>query len=500
MKTPSTDLFRIIHSMTSAEKRYFKKDTKDSNTSDLFDIINDQEEYDEDLVKKKLKDESFAKNLKVHKNRLQQILLKNLRAYHEEKTAQSKIKVLIENGEILLKKQLYDLAYAQLDKALKLCENYEEYELMLLILGIQARMASYFKEMLPAEETPMVQMEKCAAIIQNYVQHALISKKILHFLNSETADISVPEIFKYIYNLLQEEVENKGRDPLSPIAERMYLHSVALMYNAQGDFEKAYEHTKEILKRFEENEYIVKEKNAQYFNCIVNHLTFCARSNRLKELEQWVNKAQQHAKKNDHLMPNMIYVYNCFIEALRWAQNYPKIKAFVETDLEDLIQEYDLGEQFITKATLALAFEAYMALGENDKAGNILLQLLEKKQQLPKDMLYTFYIMELIYHFSQGDYMLIENMVAAHQKRLRRNNENLPFFEAAISFFKKVSTTAVFDQKTHFQLHKTALPKYEEDGIYFTLNQYFRYPVWLEANERKLDFGRLLETKKSVRF
>lgn len=500
MKTPSTDLFRIIHAMTSAEKRYFKKDTKDSNTSDLFDIINDQDAYDEDLVKKKLKDESFAKNLKVHKNRLQQILLKNLRAYHEEKTAQSKIKVLIDNAEILLKKQLYDLAFPQLDKALKLCENYEEYELMLLVLGIQARMASYFKEMLPAEETPMVQMEKCAAIIQNYVQHALISKKILHFLNSETAEISVPEIFQYIHNLLEEEVEGKGREPLSPIAERMYLHSQALMYNAQGDFNRAYANTKEILRRFEENEYIIKEKNAQYFNCIVNHLNFCARNNRLKELESWVNKAQLHAKKHEHLIPNMIYVYSCFLEALRWVQQYSKIKAFFETDLEELIANYELKEEFITKATLVQAVEAYVALDEYDKVGDILLKLLDKKQKLPKDMLYSFYILELIYHFDQGDYMLIENMVAAHQKRIRRNNEHLPFFEAAIAFFKKISTTAIFEQKTYFQLHKTALPKYEEDGIFFTLSQFFRYDVWVEAHERKVKFARLLETKKNLKY
>ena len=63
-----------------------------------------------------------------------------------------------------------------------------------------------------------------------------------------------------------------------------------------------------------------------------------------------------------------------------------------------------------------------------------------------------------------------------------------------------IYTTAVFDQKTHFQLHKTALPKYEEDSIYFTLSQYFRYQVWVEAHERKVNFGRLLETKKMMKF
>ncbi len=499
MKTPSTDLFRLIHSMTSAEKRYFKKDTKDSNTSTLFDIINDQEEYDEEQVKKKLKDESFAKNLKVHKNRLQQILLKNLRAYHEEKTAASKIKVLIENGEILLQKQLYDLAYAQLEKALKLCENYEEYELMLLIWGIKSRMASHFKEMMPADASPMIEMEKCTAIIQNYVQHAILSKRILHFLHTSSAQHSISEIFQQIHQLLEEEIEQKGRAPISSIAERMYLHSEALMYNARGDYQKAYENTKAILERFEANKYIVKEKSAQYLNAIVNHLSFCARSKRFKELEQWVAKAQEHCEEHPHLQAKMIYVYNRFIEALHWAQQYAKIQALVETELVPLLTEYLAEAEYITKSTLGLSFEAYFALGKSEKVGQLLLQLLEHKQKLPSNLLYSFQILELVYHFDQGDYLLIENMVTAHQKRLQRHHQRQAFFEACISFFKKISTSGIFEQKRHFQLHKTALPKYGEDPIYFTLHQYFHYDLWVESHERKISFAELLKRKSSYR-
>ena len=499
MKTPSPDLFRLINAMSASEKRYFKKDTKDSSTSELFDLINDQSAYEEDEIKKKLSDKSFAKNLKVHKNRLQQILLKNLRSYYEEKSAQSKIKVLIENGEILIKKQLYDLAFNQFEKALNICKNYEEYELMLVVLGVQARMSSYFKDMLPADAMPMVEMEKCAAIIQNYVQHAIVNKKILHFLNMESVSMQVSEAFHYIQKLIKEEIIDKEREPLSPIAERMYLHSQALMYNANNDAERSYELTKKILEKFESNPHIVEEKNAQYFNCIVNHLSFTARLDKLQEVENWVNKVRKHAENHEQLLPNLVYIYQTFVEALRGRQQFTKIKAILEIDFRALVEKFNLEDEYVSKLTNAFGVEAYIALDEYDKAGDIIVRILNSNQDLPKDMLYAIYILELIYHFDQKNFMLIENMVAAHQKRIRRNNEQLPFFEAVISFFKNSSNGANFERKNYFGLHQTSLAKFENDPVFFFLNLLFDYPLWVTSHERKISYAAILKQKEALK-
>ena len=183
MKTPSLDLFNFIHAMSSAEKRYFKKDTRDSNTLDLFDIINEMEAYDEELVKNRLKDSSFAGNLKVHKNRLQQILLKNLRSFHEEKTAQSRIRVLIDNAEIFLKKKMFEQAVSQLDKAIQYCDLYEEPELKLQALSIKSRLSSNLTDFEHINHNVLTDMAFCARQIQNYIHLASINEKILLTIN-----------------------------------------------------------------------------------------------------------------------------------------------------------------------------------------------------------------------------------------------------------------------------------------------------------------------------
>jgi hypothetical protein len=183
-----------------------------------------------------LKDSSYAGNLKVHKNRLQQILLKNLRSFHEEKTAQSRIKVLIDNCEIFLKKKLYDQALSQLDKAIQYCESYEEFELKLQALGIKSRLSSYFTELDALEQTPILEMELCSRQIQNYVQHAIVNKQILHLLN--TNSLSKKELIDRVEAILNEN-KLKGQEPISSIAERMYLHSLALLSDIKGDLTAA---------------------------------------------------------------------------------------------------------------------------------------------------------------------------------------------------------------------------------------------------------------------
>jgi len=482
--------------MTSSEKRYFKKDAKDSNTLDLFDIINEQSHYNEEDVKNKLNDSSFASNLKVHKNRLQQILLKNLRSFYEEKTAQSKIKVLIENSEIFLKKQLYDIAYAQLDKAIQFCKNYEEYELMLVALGIKARMSTYFSELNSSEDSPIVEMGRCAHLIQNYIQHATINKKILRLVDESAGD-AISDLYTKIKDIIDKEVISKKEEPVSPIAERMYLYSQALMHNAKGDLQKACELTKQIVTHFEENAFIVEEKNAQYFNTIINYLTFCCRlDNAQKEVETYVNKALKHASVYEHLMPNMLYAYNAYIESLRQGGHFLKIKAILETDIKALIQKFELQKNFIAKRIMAISIESYLAYNEYDVAGTLLRDLLNTKQNLPKDMLHALYVLELVYHFDQGDFVFIENLVNAHQKRVRRNNEQLQFFDMLLSFFKKLGNTNLSEQKNIFQLHKSALPKFEDDVIYSQLNFFYNYECWVDMHIRRVPYRIIMEEKK----
>ena len=494
MKTPSLDLFNFIHSMSSAEKRYFKKDTRDSNTLDLFDIINEMEEYDEELVKSRLKDSSYAGNLKVHKNRLQQILLKNLRSFHEEKTAQSRIKVLIDNCEIFLKKKLYDQALSQLEKAIQYCESYEEFELKLQALGIKSRLSSYFTELDALEQTPILEMELCARQIQNYVHHAIVNKQILHLLN--TNSLSKKELIDRVEAILNEN-KLKGQEPISSIAERMYLHSLALLSDLKGDLTEACQLTQKIVDKFESNPFIVEEKNAQYLNCIIYYLDFCCRlPEARKEVEKYIEKAETHCSVYDHLQPNLLYVYFSYLECLRRERNFETITTLYELKIKTLISNFQLESTFLTAKSLLLIVEAYLANAQYELAGELIRKLLNIKQALPNDFMMAVHIIELLFHYNNFDFDFLEILIQSLQKKIRKLSIESRFLENLLNLFLKISKSNISEHKNLFQLYRTSLPTYSEDSYFKQLNNYIDFASWLDAQIRKQPYSLILKEKR----
>lgn len=494
MKTPSLDLFNFIHSMSSAEKRYFKKDTRDSNTLDLFDIINEMEEYDEEIVKNRLNDSSYAGNLKVHKNRLQQILLKNLRSYNEEKTAQSRIKVLIDNCEIFLKKKLYDQSLTQLDKAIQYCENYEEFELKLQALGIKSRLSSYFTELDALEQTPILEMELCARQIQNYIQHAIVNKQILHFLN--TNRLTKHQQIEKIESIINIEIIDKNQEPISSIAERMYLHSLALLSDVKGDLVSACSLTKRIVDKFEANPFIIEEKNTQYLNTIINYLDFCCRLPQArKEVEKYIEKAESHASLYEHLQPNLIYVYFSYLECLRRERNFETVSVLFELKIKPLISSFYLDNTFLAAKSYFLAVEANLAMRQYEIAGDLLRVLANAKQSLPTEFDIAVQLAELLYHFENSDFEFLENILQSVQKRIRKFAIDSRFLENLINLFRRISKSNISEHKNLFQLYRSAISSYEEDIYFKQLNNYIDLSAWFDAQIRKQTYIQVLNDR-----
>ena len=137
--TKKGNIFHLITSLSKSEKRYFKTSLSEKavnkNYVKLFNIIDKQTEYDENEIRKVFKDEKFVKQLHVTKIYLTELILKNLRSYHSDKSINSKLINILNDIEILFDKELYDLAYYRIKKAEKLALDYERLPYLLEILS-----------------------------------------------------------------------------------------------------------------------------------------------------------------------------------------------------------------------------------------------------------------------------------------------------------------------------------------------------------------------------
>ena len=85
-------LFQLIQSMSSSEKRYFKRNAliakdADANYLKLFDALNKMQEYDEAALKKK----PFVKHFASERKYLYEAILRSLRNYCKEESIRTQI-------------------------------------------------------------------------------------------------------------------------------------------------------------------------------------------------------------------------------------------------------------------------------------------------------------------------------------------------------------------------------------------------------------------------
>ena len=139
MTNRSNELFEIIKSLNPQEKTFFKGyflKTKDEHTPSfliLFDAINELANYDAQQLKQLLAKKGFRSNYFKAQTYLTEAILTALTQYHSETENSIKIGHLIQQVNILIKKNLFRTAQKYFDRAQKMLDTHTMYEYQSLL-------------------------------------------------------------------------------------------------------------------------------------------------------------------------------------------------------------------------------------------------------------------------------------------------------------------------------------------------------------------------------
>jgi len=129
-------LFELIRSLSKSEKRYFKLLSSrhtigdENNYVRLFDYIEKQTVYNEELLFKEFAGEPFLHRFSITKKRLYDHILSALDAFHSASSSDAQIFKLLHSADILYTKSLYDQCGRILRSAEKLAEKQEKFILL----------------------------------------------------------------------------------------------------------------------------------------------------------------------------------------------------------------------------------------------------------------------------------------------------------------------------------------------------------------------------------
>ena len=512
---PSTELFKLIKSLTKSEKRFFKLSSSlqsgDKNYLKLFDYIDSSEEYDEVELKEVFKDETFIKHLPSEKNHLYKLILKSLRSYYSEQNLNSILKQEIKNIEILYSKALYKECEKFVVRAKQMAAKHEKFYYWYELINWEKKLldAAYEAGDFKADLDKLVEEEEFViARLRNLAEYTMIYSKINlifrsgGFTRNEKEKQQVAEIADY--HLI------KGKNTaLSTKAASICYYIKGLCAATSRNYEDSFtffNRTKQIL---DNNPDIKMDVGLRYLNTMIHLLRCYIDTGSYQEAEQLIHDIRGlEGKKGFNSLDMSVRIFaNSYNLELTLLHKLGDFKKSVE--LIPLIEERQaqFTEKVSKEMELLLTYNkaySYFGIGENKMALHYLNIVLNDNEQNLRQDVYSFArLFNLILHYELENYDFLEYVVKSTNRYLSKQERDYQIENTCLKYIKKLAKASnSIDKLELLEQMKQEVSKLLEDHNERVVLEYFDIESWIDSKLNKNTFDesvrRLSPTRVSM--
>lgn len=504
---PSSELFKLIKSLTKSEKRFFKLSSAlqagEKNYLKIFDYIEKQENYDEDELKKAFEQEIFIKHLPSEKNHLYRLILKSLRVYYSEQSASSILKQELKNVEILYNKALYRECEKFVQRAKAIAKENEEFYYWYELIAWEKRLleAAYEEGEFGRDlDTLMAEEEEVISKLRNLAEYQVIYSKINLIFRSGgfTRNEQERKIVEGIadYHLI------KGKNTaLSTRASSMCYYIKGLCAATNRNYEDSFQffnRTRDIL----DNNPKIKEDLGHRYVATLSHLLRCYIDNRqFDESERMIQDLRElEGKKGfnstDISLRIFTVSYNAEFALYHAMGNFTKAAQLITqvdqrtADLDDKISK----EQMV----LFQYNKAYTYFGNGDfkKALSTLNEVLNDNEQRLRQDIYSFArIFNLIIHYELENYEFLEYVIKSTNRYLSKHDRDYEIENAVIRHVRKLAKSSNGAQRVEIlEKMKSEIDELMKDQQERVILEYFHLPAWIDSKLSKGDFAQAIKS------
>lgn len=440
---PSDQLFRLIKALDTSEKGYFKKFAKGYGKAQnyilLFDAVDELNEYDENAVIKKLRKQPFIKQLAVTKNYLFELILKSQRQYKADISKFGKLNTLMENGEILFEKGLYEEALKTWEKAKTLALAFDEKP---FILDIETNKRRYYIDMTASNWDTYA-----APSYQNSFKLLEAYERMLKIQQLYVEIIQVIKIQPFFRTQEQRSIWDKFmQDPLllpenepDDFYGKLYFNYIYNIYHLLcRNKDEALIYIKKIVALWDSHQTLKDIEPIKYVSAVNNYLTNLLF---LGEKEQYIQyfDSMEWPSGNSISREAVIFEHYWLLKSSYYGlkNNITEAGQFFESTLPQ-IKKY---ARYINKVRLMIMYFSiaqYYTMVGNYILSLDYLQLVQDSKEiaLRKDVQAMARLLILINHFESGNNMLMEHLTRSTKRFLQINNN---YFETEKLFIKHLT-------------------------------------------------------------
>ncbi len=305
MKTPSTDLFQLIKSLSPQEKKYFKQQSRvyaverENSYEILFDAIDEQEAYDEEALKKKFKGHAFVNQLSVAKNYLYDKILDALHSQHADEDDMLNIERMIGRTEILMRRNLMKLALQQYEKTLA---KMQEMNTLTLLPHLTRQ-----KNLIVTRLLREFDVDDLIKNSNEATQHAEV---LLNYLQYETLQIETNRFFadakllekkenrNELDKLMQNPLLKDEKKALSFRAKHYFVKSNYRYLTVLGKWSKALAMAEKFMVYLEKHERSTREWQVTYYGVFIDILEIGLHEHNRSLCDKMMKKYEALTKKD----------------------------------------------------------------------------------------------------------------------------------------------------------------------------------------------------------
>lgn len=504
-------LFELIKSLSKSEKRYFKLLSSrhtigdENNYVRLFDFIDKQEVYDEEVLFKEFKNEAFLHRFSITKKRLYDHVLSALDAFYSSSSIDAQLFKMMHSADILYTKSLYDQCSRVLRSAEKLAEKHEKHTLIIEIRRKQKKLIENhgYSEM-SADDLREIEKKDKSLLKQIELYNLLWKIKSDLFFQLSRKGKARSEEERVIYQKICEHLpKNIKTDELPFDAAYLYNHIRSAYWFALGDLQQSYIYIKANLKTFEERDGVIVVNLNNYFSLLTNAI--------------YVSEQLVYSHDSIEFLKNLKSIPIRFDVANNEDLQIKLFASSISIELSLLTQrgEYAQAEKLIPKIEVGLgkykekispsrkAFIQFkmatvlLGLGSYSAALKWINTILnDATLDESEDILSYTQILDLLVHLEMKHTQLLSYSLKNTQRFLKSRNRLFTFEKVFLQFVsKRIKCASDIDAEILWEELYKELSEIKEASFEGLALEYFDFISWSESKFKKGSFTNLLKEK-----
>ncbi len=498
---PSTELFKLVKSLTKSEKRFFKLSSSlqsgEKNYLKIFDYIERQSSYDENALKEEFENQTFIKHLPSEKNHLYKLILKSLRSYYSEQSISSSLKQEIKNVEILYNKALYKECEKFVGRAKQTAKRYEKFYYWFELIGWEKKLleSAYESGEFSTDLDKLVEEEEMViAKLRNLAEYTVIYSKINlifrsgGFTRNETERQVVEDIADY--HLI------KGKNTaLSTKAASICYYIKGLCAATNRNYRDSFQFFNRTQEILDNNPYIKLDTGQRYVNTLF-HLLRCHIDNKdFQEAQDLILTIRGlQGKKGFNSVDISVRIfsntYNQELVLLHAMGEFDKsVELIAEIEKQQALYEGKISKEMEVLLTYNKAY-SYFGTRDYKKALQYINEVLNDNEQNLRQDIYSFSrLFNIVIHYELENYDFLEYVVKSTNRYLSKQERDYQVENVCIKSIRKLAKTVESVNRIEiFEKMESEISELLTDHNERVVLEYFDISSWLRSKIKKISF------------